>query len=126
MKQYKIGSEINVNLRIEGIGEATVLLDDVAARAVRLTDGRQEPIEINGKIVATEIDGTAKKITVILWTFGLEPGRYRILSLPLGGIGERINIDLDARGNALDFELYTEPRLADCEIGDIEASLGEK
>ncbi|HUX06756.1 MAG TPA: hypothetical protein VMX35_05520 [Acidobacteriota bacterium] len=126
MKKCKIGSEIAVNLRIDGIGEATVMLDDVAARAVRITAEGKEHIELNGKIVSAETDGTAKKIKIILWTFGLEPGRYRILGVPVGGVGERIDIDLEARCRVLEFELYSEPRLTDCEIGDIEASLGDE
>jgi hypothetical protein len=126
MKKYRIGSEIVVNLRIEGIGEATVLLDDAVATAIRFSPGGTDKVELRGKIVAAENDGTAKKITAVFWTFGLEPGCYRLERLPLSGIGERIEIDLAARGKSLEFELYPEPRLGECEIGEVEAGFGEE
>jgi hypothetical protein len=124
--KYKIGSEIVINLRVDGIGEATVPLDDVTAAALRYAPGEPREIEMRGKIVAAETEGSAKHLSADLWTFGLEPGSYRIMRLPLSGIGERIEIDLASRGITLEFELYPEPRLGECHIGEIEAGFGEE
>jgi len=125
VRSFTLGDEIAVNLRIEGIGGVTVMLDDVVARAIFVSPEGERSIELKGKITAADDDGEAKLLKAILWTYGLEAGFYRLLSLPVSGIDERIEIDLEERGQALEFRLVPEPRLSECEIGRIEAGFVE-